>query len=281
MATRKTILTAVGVLAASYGWALAQTEGKGEDAKREPSASSRAVRPRVASENTAAELLRKRVDKVDWTDITFDEVITWLRDQAEDRVNVLPRWRVLSGEGVDAEKTVTLQLRNSTVADVLNEVMDQLAEEGRVTYHAMEDKLQISARADFDRKLYERVYVVTDVVFQVPDFGRSAPTIDLQQAGRNSGSGGGGGSSQSVFGGSGGGSSQQDLEEEEDEVKERLEALRRTIMRTVAPETWGGEGADAGTQSGPGRIELFNNRALVVYNTIEVHEMIIGYFTHH
>ena len=45
--------------------------------------------------DTAAALLRMRVDSVDWVETTFEEVIDWLVDLSEDRVNVIPRWNAL------------------------------------------------------------------------------------------------------------------------------------------------------------------------------------------
>jgi hypothetical protein len=118
--------------------------------------------------------------------------------------------------------------------------------------------------------MYVRVYDVTDILFKVPNFGQSAPQIDLQQTKTSSGSGGGSG--QSVFsGGSGGGREQEDSGEQADQrIEQELTKMRESIQRTIAPETWD-------VAAGRGHIEIIN-RMLVVSNTIEVHEMIAGRF---
>lgn len=259
---------------------------------KEPAAKSErsAKRPAALRERTGGrDLLQRYVDKVEWTDATFEEVLDWLRDQAEDRVNIIVRWTQLTQEGVDAEKPVTLSLRDTTVGVVLQEVVEYLSEDGQVRFRAVGDTLRISTKADFERKMETRVYNVADLAFVPPDFGRSAPTIDLQQAARSGGSQGGGGGGQSVFGGGSSGSS-EDLEEEEEETKERLEQIRNVIRNSIARDTWaadsGGGGGGSGSSfqvtgtGGNGRMEIFNNRSLVVTNTIEVHEEIAGFFSY-
>ena len=226
------------------------------------------------SRTLAGDLLFKRIDRVEWSDITFEEVLEGLLEQSEDRVNIIPKWRALNAIGVDGERAVTLQLRNTTVAEILAETLDQLAEEGLVRFRAEDNNLRISTRDDFGSKMVVRVYNITDIIFHLPDFGKDAPTIDLDAASRSGGGGGGGGGGQSVFGGGSSGGTEE-LEEEEDEVEERIEELREIIMQTIDPLSWGGEGGAGGR----GIVASYNDRALVVYNTVEVHEQIAGYFT--
>jgi len=218
-------------------------------------------------------LLRRPVESVDWEDAPFEDVIDWVKDMSDGQVNVIPRWGPLANQSVDRDSPVTLQLTNSTVAEVLNEIMEQLSEDGELRYHGIGNKLKISTRTDFDRKLYRRLYDVNDILFRVPNLGRGAPMIDLQQT-TGGGGGGGGGGGQSIFSGSGGGSSQEDSgEQAEQRLQENLEDLRELIEQTIAPETWNTD-QEAG---GRGRIRIFN-RSVIVYNTIEVHEMIAGRF---
>jgi len=230
-------------------------------------------------QNAASNLLLKRIESVDWVDKPFEEILDWLKREGEDQVNVVPRWNALNVENVGRDTIINLQLNNSKIADVLNEMIDQLSPDGQLKYQAMGNTLRISTRDDFDRKMHLRVYNATDILFKVPNFGQEAPSIDLQQAGRGGGGGGGGGSGQSVFqgGGSSGGSSQEDSgEQAEQDIRDRLEELRTIIEQTIAPETW--DTGTAGTQvGGKGRIRVYN-RSLIVYNTIEVHEMIAGRF---
>jgi len=225
--------------------------------------------------STAAALLSKHVDSVDWVETTFEEVIDWLRDLGEDQVNVIPQWSALGIDSVGPESLITLQLKNVVVADVLNEVLSQLSEDDTLAYHAVRNNLRISTKQNFDRKMYVRVYDVTDILFRVYDFGEEAPQIDLQQSSGNSGGGSGGGSGQSVFsGGSSGGGQQQGGEQAEQELEEQLELLKTLIETSIEPATW----ATTGT-GGQGNIAIFN-RSLVIYSTIDVHEKIAGWFAY-
>ncbi|MCH7995710.1 MAG: hypothetical protein IIB57_14880 [Planctomycetes bacterium] len=227
----------------------------------------------------AADLLLKAVESVDWEDTTFEEVLDWFRAESEDRINIIPRWSALAVEGIDNDSLITLKLNDTNVAEVLNEVLDQLSPAGALGYRAKGNAIRLSTKTDFGRKLEIRTYSILDLVFDVPDFGRSFPAVDLQAASR-SGGGGGGGGGQSIFGGS---TSQSDeLEVEEQEVKERVSELIAIIATTINPDSWGPiEGTGRGAQiggAGRGMIRSFNNRTLVVYNTIEVHEKIAGFF---
>lgn len=253
--------------------ALAQSYPSGPKGRDDGRSLTRRNLGRVRSSVTrgsAKSLLRKRVEDVDWDESTLDEVVDWLTEQAEEETNILFRWNALQAEGVDEDFLVTLQIRGTTIAKVLSEVVDQMSPAGEVTFHGTDNFLIVSTKADFGRKLPLRVYEVTDVLFHVPDFGRSAPTVDLQKAAR---SGGGGGGGTSIFSGSQ--SSSEDLEVEEQEVEERLEDLRALIQNVVEPDSWL---LDDGSGAGLGRIQLYDNRFLIVRNTVEVHEALAGYF---
>lgn len=228
------------------------------------------VRASLAT-GSAKSLLRMRVAEVDWDEQALEDVVEWLREKSEDKVNILFRWNALQLEGVDRDTIITLRVRRQTVGGILSEVVDQMSPDGRVTFHGIENSLIVSTKQDLNRKLYLRVYEVTDILFHVPDFGRSAPVVDLQQAARAGG--GGGGTGQSIFSGSQ--SSSEDLEEEEQEVEERIESLRSLVRATVSPDSWSLDGDG----SGEGTIQLYDNRFLIVRNTMEVHEQLVGYFS--
>lgn len=237
------------------------------------------------SANAVADVLSERVDSVDWVDRTFEEVIQWVRERGDARINIVPRWNHLGVEGISRDSLVTLQLNNTNVADVLNEALMQLSDSDEVRYRGLRNKLTISTRADFERKLHTKVYDVTDILFQVPDFGQGAPLIDLKRA---AASGGGGGGGQTVFGGGGGQGQEQIVggEQAEQELEERLTKLRQLIEQSIEPQSWDlsgtpgqtGGGAAGTGGGGRGRIRIFN-RSLVVTNTIEIHEQIAGFFS--
>ncbi len=221
---------------------------------------------------SAIALLNKRVEKIDWVDTPFEEVIAWIRAEGDERINVIPRWNVLSDESVDRDTLVNLQLTDTTVAEILNETIEQLSDSSEIGYRAHSNRITISTKTDFGRKLELVVYDATDILFRVQDMGQEAPQIDLQQTA--SGGGGGGGGGQSVFqGGSGGGGSSRGGEQATRLMEARLLELRTLIEEIIAPTTW-----DTANPPGRGRIRVFNN-SLFVLNTIEVHEQISGSFS--
>lgn len=278
-------LALAGVVLGYAAWASGQQGADETDQFRVTI--SEATIPSVASSRAAESLLRKRVDSVNWSDKPFEDVLDWLRDEGENRVNIVPKWKPLELESVDRESLVTLQLHNTTVADVLNEALEQLSENDEITYRGTDNKLTISTRQDFGRKLEMRVYNATDLLFRVPDFGQGAPIIDLQRTSGGGAGGGGGGGGQSVFGGAGGGAQGNEDNESgqqaEQLIEERLTKLKDLIQRSIAPDSWdrtGTQGVSAAqTATGRGRIEIYS-RSLVVTNTIEVHEAIGGAFVY-
>lgn len=266
----------VGALAAMLGCSvsvLAQTPSARSGGSGERSSfADLAARGQRSSASPVELLLRKRVESVNWDEVTFEEVIEWLEDESEDKVNVVPRWNALELEDVNRDRIVTLGLKNVTVAAVLTELLDQLSETGEVTFRGSGNILRISTRSDFNRKLELRIYDVTDVMSRNPDFSESAPEIDLQQQSGGAQSGGGG--SQPIFRSSGGQSSEELGQEGENDPEKILEDMITMIQEVVAPDTW----EEAG---GRGRIKGFNKRQLIVLNSVEVHEMIAGYFSLH
>jgi hypothetical protein len=230
----------------------------------------------TAMRDSAVMLLSKRVESVEWEDTPFEEVITWLKAEGGEAVNIVPRWVPLGVESIDRDTLVTLQLNNTTVGRVLSELLETLSEDGELRFRAWGNTLRISTRADFERKRLIRVYDATDIMLRIPDFGRGAPVIDLQNAGGQ----GGGGSGQSVFSGSSGGQEEQTGgEQAEQELKERLEELATMIRDVIAPGTWSQAGSTGGQGGGQNVIRVFN-RSLIVNAPIEVHEKIGGPFAY-
>jgi len=260
------------VFAAALMMVTAATVSFAQVSSRETTKDPASVVPRAVQENVAVWVLRKHVDSADFVDQTFEDVLEWVREQGP--LNVVPQLRALEAEGVTLDALVNLQLRDTTVADVLNGTLEQLSEQGSLGYRASGNTLKISTKSDFNRKLELRVYDVTDILVRVPDF-RDAPEIDIQQQQTGGGGAGGqGGAAQQLFGGAGGGGG----EDEEEDQRLGLEQddpavikLRELIEDTVAPETWDSFG-------GQGSIRPFG-KGLVVRNSIEVHEMIAGTFS--
>lgn len=277
----KARIATLGALFLSF--AATQLLAQSQPVSEQPAAEVRPVKESVLPYRPVGEpvlrLLRKRVDSVDWNEVTFEDVLDWLRDQSDGQVNVVAAWKALSPENVTPETLVTVSMSHVTVAEVLDEVINELSEERTIGYHGFENKIKFSSRSDFDRHLYVRVYDVTDLLFRVPNFGQGAPQIDLQQT-KSSTSGGGSG--QSVFsGGSSGGREQEEGgTQAETRIEQELDKLRQRIKITIAPESWREVQQVQGLGGGRGEIEIIQH-SLVITNTIEVHEQIAGRFVAH
>ncbi len=219
------------------------------------------------------ELLQKKVDRVEWFEQPFSDVIDWLRAQSSEgeSVNVIAKWKALNVESVDFDSPVTLNMSDTSVKEVLDEVLDQLTDIDPLTYVGMGNRLKISTKSDFDQKLYTRVYDIADVLLKVRNF-TGSPQIDLQQQQQGGGGGGGSGGQvqvQSIFGGSGGGG-EDEQEDDDDEEEERAEEIIAFIEAVVEPDIWV-------TNGGLSSMRIFN-KLLIVRSTLTVHEMLGGPF---
>jgi hypothetical protein len=232
----------------------------------------------------APSLLLKPVAKLEWDEIPFEEVLDWIRDQSDDRINVIPRWKALNNDGVDADSVVSLKLTNTTVGKVLKEVLRQLTEEDTLRFRATANEIEITTQAFVERELVFKAYPVGDILFRIPYFPAEAPQIDLtgqnQQGGGGGGQGGQGGQRSVFAGGTSGGQQQGQQQENQQEVEQAESKLRDLILNSIAAESWADVASDAqGRQDaglGKGRLRIYN-RIMFVTNTAEVHEKIAGF----
>jgi hypothetical protein len=240
--------------------AYAQTSASGQ-----PVLQKRAVREEPPEENLAIAVLRKEVESVNWEDeVSFEYVIEWLKSQGD--INVVPNWKALSLAAVEQETGVRLSLKRVMVAEVLNEVIEQLSEAGEIRYRASGNTIRISTKDDFDRKMHLRVYDVTDILTEVVDF-YDSPEIDLEQQQQSGGQGAQQGTP--VFSSSGSGNDDR-TDEDGERLRKRMEDLVALIEDVIDPLSWDYNG-------GKGTVR-FHKRTLIVSNSIEVHEQIAGFF---
>jgi hypothetical protein len=207
------------------------------------------------------QVLFKKIASVEWEDVALEDVFEWLKEQGP--VNVIVRWGALADEGIDPGTPVTLSLRDTTVAKILTEVFEQISEVEPVLFRGIGNTIKISTRFDFNRKLYVRVYDISDILLRTPDFD-NGPNVDLTRS-QSGGGGGGGAGDESIW-------SDDDDDDDDDErdLDQRIQTLIELIENTVEPETWLSHG-------GRGTIVSYN-KMLVIRNSIEVHEKIGGPF---
>jgi hypothetical protein len=227
-------------------------------------------RTQQPSLDTAEQMLTESVVSIDWDEKPLEEVLVWLDDQGAGEVNIVPRWRYLSSVGIGPDTPVTLRFRNTTVGVIMNEALVQLADQGTLRLHGTRNRLILSTAANLDSQLHTRVYEMTDLALQVPNFGDTAPTIELT----------GSATGTSVFT-SRGSSASSGGEQAERKIKERLEEFRAVIEQTIDPDSWDDNlQAPHSTDESRarGRIRVLG-QSLIITNTIEVHEKIAGRFS--
>ena len=227
-------------------------------------------------------LLYQPIEKIEWDETPLEDVVDWLRDLGKRRVNILPRWRALSQVGIDETTTVSFTLRDTSVAEILDEVINQLDTIAPLAFQAYDNKFILASKPYFDKQLYLRVYDVTQLVTSVANNGGSSPVIEIGQTTPGiTPTGGGGvragtGAAGVRLGGSGGpiGQGGRDSGDQDDDQQrqERIDALVGAIENLIEPASW----ASAG-QGRNGTIRVFDNMIFVL-NTVEVHEQIAGRF---
>ncbi len=222
-------------------------------------------------------LLRKHVDRVFWDEAQFDQVLEWLRKQStpSSKVNIVARWRALAVEGVDSQTPVSLELEDVSVADVLDEVLDQISGTNPLVYVSRKNVLKISTRSAVRRKLYTRVYDVAEILALARAARVPAGIAVSQQCrvGRATANiGGVGGTSDTVEVGT---TILGDVEDDRDDDDpagddEIIEDFIDWIQTTVEPETWQANG-------GAGTLSVFNGM-LAVRHSADVHALLGGSF---
>ncbi|MFQ5489653.1 MAG: hypothetical protein ACE5GE_02925 [Phycisphaerae bacterium] len=223
-------------------------------------AQARSKRHRITE---SQRVLAKPVSQIDWDETPLEDIVDWLGKQGEASVVVM--WKSLEDEGIDQDTAVTLKIKKTTVGRALAEALNQISDVEPIMYRGMDDIIKITTKADFNKKLYVRVYPIQDMLLNIPDF-TDAPEVDLSsQSGGGGGGGGGGGQGEPIF------SDDDDEDSDDSEVKtQRIDDLIVLIEDTIEPNTWQ-------TNGGRGTVTVYNDM-LVVRNSIEVHEKIGGPF---
>lgn len=222
--------------------------------------------PRPTTPNTLR-LLNQRIPEVSFDGEAFEDVMEWLKEFTG--MSVIVRWETLKEAGVGRDKPVTLKVKNLRLSQVLWMIMTEAAgTETKLAYRASGSVLILSTADDLNREIIVRVYDVSDLLLNVPDFA-NAPRMDPAQAMSQMGQGG--------QGGGGGGAQiwqtgQQGQNEQMGQVMmgAGMQELITLIKTTIEPDSW------ADTGAGPGQIQAFG-RMLVVSNTLLVHQQINGY----
>ncbi len=230
-------------------------------------------------------LLNTPVKHVAWNDAPLSDVFDWLRSfsNPSSPVNILPRWRALLVENIDKDTPITLEMSDTSVKEILIEILDGLSTRDRIQYIGSGNKLRITTRADIRRRLVSRSYDINQIIAQVrgqrvsPRFisGRTIHIVTffpVTDAGV-------GVTTQpidvgtSMFGdeffGIGNNTrtnTRNDDDDDQDDEEDIIRDLLETIYTTIEPSTWNVNG-------GNGSASVFNG-ILTIRNSIDVHALI-------
>lgn len=220
-------------------------------------------------------MLHRPVKRVSWNNVPLAEVFRWLRAQCPPAhpVSVVPRWRALAREGIDAETTITLELENTIVADVLFEVLDQISRHDPIVFQEHGNVLRISTTSNFRKKLYTRTYNIAEILFKARAM-RVKPGLAVAQQSRVGRAvatpGGVGGTGDNIDIGK---TILGDIEDDDDDPAggdETIQEFIDWIKTTIEPDAWDINGGD-------GTITIFDD-LLFVRNSADVHTLLANPF---
>ncbi|NBC11263.1 MAG: hypothetical protein GVY24_05930 [Planctomycetes bacterium] len=211
-----------------------------------------------------AERLRDVVDLVVVEDASARRAFEWWSTTTN--IPLVIDWAALEDEGVDPDRKINLRLSDVPAGQLLGILMQQTSPQVELMYEVTPWYVQVMTKRQANQNLILRVYLVDDLVMEIPNF--EGPTFDLNQALSNTNSGGsttgsrGGGNN---IGGGGLFPDDTGAEETGPTKEERGEALAQTVMDTVEPTLWVDvEGAS---------VRYFDGR-LIVHAPRYVHEQI-------
>lgn len=207
--------------------------------------------------------MQKEIPSLNLSNVSFGDSIDFLRDVTGLNINV--NWKQLELLHVTRETPVNVRLRQISVRRALSLILAEAGGATPLTYYIDEGVVEITTQEAADSKMITRVYDVSDLLVEIPDF--EGPVFSLSSQ-NTSGSGGGrgsGGGSQSLFPS---GSTDRRSEESAKTREERGQELVTLITSTIRPEIW----ADAG---GTAQIRFWRGR-LIVTAPRSVQEMIGG-----
>ncbi len=212
-----------------------------------------------SSESSADKLVRNRlndsVGRLSVNDQPFSEVVKLLRN--ETGTNIVVNWNALTNAGVSRQTPISLTLRSVPFKKVLSIVLQQAQGSSGTTlgYSIDEGVITISTKDQLAQLSVVRVYDITDLLIQPPNFGGNAPSFNLQSATQNStaqvsasgGGGLGGGGGQSLFSGNGGAANGAGGANGGQKTRgQMVREITRLIENTVDRNSWVANGGTAG-----------------------------------
>jgi len=149
-------------------------------------------------------------------------------------------WNAMEIDGVDPDLELELKFEDVKAEVILLFIMDGMSLDLKFIAEAHPWGIHMRSKLRANQDVITRVYDVTDLVVDVPQF-TDAPSMDLTEALSNTSSGGGG---------SGGGGGEifnvEDFDDEDRTLtkRERGELLIQLVRDTIEPEVWQENGGE-------------------------------------
>jgi len=201
--------------------------------------------------STARAALATRLPEAKLTNVTLADAIDFLRDIGG--ANITVDWKALDALNISKETQINLNLHSVRLAKVLSLVLSEAAPGDLLTFYVDDNVIQITSRAEADKKLVVVVYYVEDILDQQTPFEPLMIQDNfLSQGGPQvmGGTGGQQGGAPTIFSGSTG-TGTNTVSKEDEAAK-----LIKLIETVIRPEIWKDNG-------GVADIEYYNGNLIV------------------
>lgn len=183
--------------------------------------------------------LKHKIEKVDFTNIPLQDVISFIREVSG--TNIYVNWAALQPAGVDKTTQVDVHLSQVSVEKALKVVLEYVGgATAQLNFVVNDGVIKISTKEDLSKDTVTRVYDIRDLIVRIPNF--AGPRIDISQIGQNSGGGtgvGGIGGGGGGGGGMGGGIFTNEQNQEPIPTRKELtDNIIAMIKETIDPKSW-------------------------------------------
>lgn len=236
------LMLAAGLVGMAAGSAFGQAAKETAPAAATPATTTTAVARSTGDARKDTMLRMMKPVTIEFKDQRLEEVMNFIATLTNADMEVM--WLDdRSTVGLDKDQTVTLKFTKGSALQLLEKVLekstDDLSSGGTTWQMSTSGTLQVGPKERLNAWKRTKVYPVTDLMAEVPNF-TNMPEFDLQQALQSRGRGGGGGG-QSPFR-----QNQQNNEDQRRALQEKLDELKRLVTELVEREQWvdnGGSGA--------------------------------------
>jgi hypothetical protein len=204
----------------------------------------------AATTSSARAALEMRLPEAKLTNVTLADALDFLRDIGG--ANIIVDWKALDALNIGKDTPININLHSVRLAKVLSLVLSEAAPGDLLTFYVDENVIQITSRAEADKKLIVIVYNVMDLLAEQDPFEPLQLSDTFLSSGGpqvQGGSGTGGNTSATIFSGNAGTATTITKQEEADKLIKLIE----TIIR---PDIWK-------TNGGVADIEYYNGNLIV------------------